>query len=48
MDDSRKLSQFKDLNKYNNDERFVDTSPKSRRNMLVDELAMKMPSITGS
>ena len=48
INDSRKLSEFKDLNKYENDERFIDTSPKTRRNMLVDELAMKMPSITGS
>lgn len=48
IDDSRKLSQLKHLNKYEKNERFVDTSTKTRRNMLVDELAMKMPSITGS
>lgn len=45
---STKVDQFQDSSIYKTEERLVENTPKARRNILVDELAMKMPSITGS
>lgn len=48
IDDSKKVVQFQGSSKCENKEGLVETVSKSRRSILVDELAMKMPSITGS
>jgi hypothetical protein len=45
---STKVDQFQDSSINKTEERLVENTPKARRNILVDELAMKMPSITGS